>query len=359
MDKLYLGLLSGTSMDGVDAAIVDFSRGCRLAGYHHHDFPPELLQALRELNQSSDHEIDKLGQIDVQLGKLFAEAANTLLSKYNLVAEDIAAIGSHGQNIRHRPNYPTPFTLQIGDPNTIAALTGITTVADFRRKDLALGGDGAPLTPAFHAAFIGTNTRAVLNIGGIANISLINDKVLGFDTGPGNCLMDAWSREKQDKSYDAGGAWASTGSVIPNLLAALLDDPYFARRAPKSTGTEYFNLQWLKPHLKKNYLEADVQATLLELTAKTITQALVTSGFSQRPVYVCGGGVHNSLLMQRLQMLHTGSVLSTAELAIDPDWVEAMAFAWFAKNTLEKRSSNLPCVTGAKRMAILGGIYYP
>ncbi|MBX9706230.1 MAG: anhydro-N-acetylmuramic acid kinase [Gammaproteobacteria bacterium] len=364
--QLFVGLMSGTSMDGVDAVLVDFAKGAQLLAHHSEAISPELTTRVRQLAiPQADNSLDQLGEADTALGQLFARAVEHLLDKAGVTAEQVKAIGSHGQTVRHRPLIEYPFTLQIADPNIIAARTGITTVADFRRKDVALGGQGAPLVPAFHHAFMhdSKTARVILNIGGIANVTLLpadgGTNVTGFDTGPGNCLMDAWMREHNKKNYDAGGKWATSGTVIEPLLKALLADPFFAKAAPKSTGIEYFNLNWLAPHLAdKNYAAEDVQRTLLALTAHSIINTIAQAGCSKHPIYVCGGGVHNLLLMHTLQELHTADVASTAILGIDPDWVEAIAFAWFAKNTLEHKPSNLPAVTGAARAAILGGVYY-
>jgi len=363
MSEFYIGLMSGTSMDGIDAVLVDFSNGVTLLDHHLEKMPESLITTLRRLSVPGDNEIETMGVADVLVGKAFATAVNTLLAKANIESQKIIAIGSHGQTIRHRPRNRVPFTLQIGDPNVIAVETGITTVADFRRKDMALGGDGAPLVPAFHQYIMAKQSPCViLNIGGIANVTLLNNNTaLGFDTGPGNCLMDAWIRLHHDKSHDKNGDWAKTGTVLPELLQRLLHDPYFALKPPKSTGTEYFNLNWIEnftQNLKIPPNPADIQATLLELTAQSITLAIKQCAYDDKPLYVCGGGVHNQGLMQRLSELHNGKIKSTQMLGIDPDWLEAIAFAWFAKNTLAKQSSNLPSVTGATRSAVLGGIYY-
>lgn len=369
MSELYIGLMSGTSMDGIDAALVDFTNGSKLLAHHSEPLPKKLVQILRQLTSPSTNEIDTLGQASTQLGHAFAAAVNNLLKAADVNAQQIIAIGSHGQNIRHRPTLPSPFTLQISDPNIIATETGITTVADFRRKDIALGGHGAPLTPAFHQHFMaGDKSQIILNIGGIANVTLLphtGDRVIGFDTGPGNCLLDAWILKNRAQAFDPQGEWASSGKVLTRLLEILLTDDYFLQKPPKSTGTEYFNLTWLQKTLSlvqilySNIKPEDVQRTLVELTAVSIINAINACQYSDKAIYVCGGGVHNKLLMDRLAALHSGNVASSTELGIDPDWVEAMAFAWFAKNTLAKIPSNLPSVTGASRVAVLGGIYYP
>jgi anhydro-N-acetylmuramic acid kinase len=249
MSELYIGLMSGTSIDSIDAVLVDLSSPTPILLAHHNQrIPTKLQQRLRSLNHPQPNEINIMAQADVQLGKLFAKAVNTLLKQSGYQAQHIIAIGSHGQNIRHNPNSTYPFTLQIADPNTISAETNITTVADFRRKDIALGGGGAPLTPAFHHAFMSVQQPCViLNIGGIANITLLqDDNIMGFDTGPGNCLIDNWFRKFNTGSYDKQGSWASQGHIIESLLKKLLQDKYFHQLPPKCTGTEYFNLSWFR-----------------------------------------------------------------------------------------------------------------
>jgi len=359
MNELYIGLMSGTSIDGIDAALVDLSKPTpKLIASHYEKIPISLKQAIQALCHPGPDEINRMGEMDVLLGKQFATAVNTLLKKHNLNAKHIRAIGSHGQTIRHHP--ARHFTLQIGDPNVIAARTGITTVADFRRKDLALGGQGAPLVPAFHqAVFLKKNkNRIVLNMGGIANVTLFaNGKILGFDTGPGNMLLDLWTEKHLQKPHDDQGTWAKQGVVHTKLLTKMLADTFFKMPAPKSTGREYFNAAWLDNFLIEKISAADVQATLTELTAKSIAAA-IQSYVPRGEIFVCGGGAHNNFLMSRLQhSLPTFSVQTTTQLGIDPDWVEAMAFAWLAKQTLKKKSGNIPEVTGAKTAAILGGIY--
>jgi anhydro-N-acetylmuramic acid kinase len=280
----------------------------------------------------------------------------------------IRAIGSHGQTIRHRPRATRPFTMQIGDPNLIAAGTELTTVADFRRRDLALGGEGAPLAAAFHKWLWldRRENRVVLNIGGIANITILpaaSDAVSGFDTGPGNTLLDAWIDSRRNESFDDGGAWADSGRAIPALLELLLADPYFASQPPKSTGFEYFNLRWLEDAMSRlpqadRPRPEDIQATLVLVTARSVADAVRRHAPSTHRVLVCGGGVHNDSLMRRLQEeLGAIRIESTAHVGLDPDWVEAATFAWLAQRCLNRQPGNLPTVTGAAGFAVLGGIY--
>ncbi|MDZ7661242.1 anhydro-N-acetylmuramic acid kinase [Thiohalophilus sp.] len=366
MTTYYIGLMSGTSMDGIDAALLDFSEHPRLLAHHSQPLPDVLRQQLYQLQTPGQDELTTVMCLDVELGRLFAEAVRALLEKTGLSANQIAGIGSHGQTLRHYPDGPSPSTLQIGDPNLIAELTGITTVADLRRRDMAAGGQGAPLVPAFHAAMFrhtGRN-RAILNIGGIANLTLLpaaaDTPITGFDTGPGNGLMDAWIEQHQQQSYDRDGEWAASGHAHPGLLERLLHDPYFARTPPKSTGREYFNLNWLQAALEPfaDLAPRDVQATLCELSARSIAEALQATLESVEEVLICGGGIHNRTLYQRLEELLTPARLtSTAEAGLDPDWVEAAAFAWLARETLSGQPGNLPSVTGASHPVVLGGIY--
>ncbi len=368
MSELFLGLISGTSMDGVDAAVVAFPergrRGCELVATACHAYASDLGRALeRAVADPASCNLDTLGRLDVQVGGAFAAAALRLLAGAGLEAADIRAIGSHGQTLRHRPDADTPFTLQIGDPNVIVARTGITTVADFRRRDIALGGEAAPLAPAFHGwLFGGGGPSAVVNIGGIANVTVVDGDVrVGFDSGPGNTLMDGWIRHQRGKSWDRDGAFAREGTVSRLLLEACLDDPYFTAPPPKSTGREYFNVNWLDARLEalpEQPPPADVQATLTELTAVTIARAVGEHAQGASQVLVCGGGAHNGVLMGRLAALCApAEVMSTAAAGLDPDWVEAAAFAWLARETLAGRPGNRPRVTGAQSAAILGGIY--
>ncbi len=366
---LFIGLMSGTSMDGIDAVVVDFSNNRpHLLATHLEPIPNRLRQNLRQLAQPGDDGIDQVGAADIEMGCLLAKAVNSLLSSNGISSGDISAIGSHGQTIRHRPDNTPPFTLQIGDPNTIAQLTGITTIADFRGRDMAAGGVGAPLVPAVHVDLFQQrrSTRGVLNIGGIANITLLpaaneGGTVVGYDTGPGNTLMDSWCRQHLNQPYDVHGAWAATGRVIMPLLESMLADPYFKRPPPKSSGPEYFSPDWLQQQierLQQPFTNQDVQATLLELTAQTVSLALQQHTIKIKELLVCGGGVHNSLLMQRLaDLLQPTTVSSTATDGVEPDWLEALAFAWLACRTLNGLTGNLPAVTGAKSAVILGGIY--
>lgn len=366
--QLYIGLMSGTSADAIDAALVDLQSTPQLIAQHTLQLPASIRQQIHALSLPSDNEIDRMGALDINLGKLFAQTSLELLTKSGLSSAQIIAIGSHGQTIRHRPPESTEgtFTLQIGDPNQIAELTGITTVADFRRRDMAAGGQGAPLVPAFHRAIfhVQDKDRVIVNIGGMANITWLPTQghTLGFDTGPGNVLMDTWITEHRGIAYDQDGAWAASGHVCKTLLSELLTTPYFKLQAPKSTGREIFSRAWLDENLRtltSTLASADVQATLLELTAITIADSI--NGLSQSPkeIFICGGGAYNTALMSRMKaLLSKDSVASTALLGVDPQWIEAMAFAWLAQQTINHRTGNLREVTGATREVILGGVYY-
>ncbi len=352
-------------MDGIDAALVSFEdEKIELLTTTSIDIPTSTKSSLTLLLRGENIHLKLLGETDTQMGHLFADAVLDLLKKTTIKSDEIKAIGSHGQTIYHHPHGDNPFTLQIGDPNIIAARTNITTVADFRRRDIALGGQGAPLVPAFHDYLFRdrTNDLCVVNIGGIANITYLpadkSKPIIGFDTGPGNTLLDSWHQKHRNKPIDLNGEWARSGKIIPELLDLLLDDPYFKKTSPKSTGREYFNLHWLDEKLTTLEIKIapeDIQAALTELTAKTIALSITSAS----TIYVCGGGTHNTFLMERLRAHCTHqSVESTAKMGVDPQWMEAMAFAWLAKQTIEKKPGNLPSVTGAKKPSILGGAYY-
>jgi anhydro-N-acetylmuramic acid kinase len=369
-EHLYIGLMSGTSIDAIDSAIVAYKDGTpTLRATREHSIPQKTRSRIAEISASGDDEIERLGRLDRELGILFGDAALALLQEAKVAASDITGIGSHGQTIRHRPpsalaHPDQSFTLQIGDPNTIAERTGITTVADFRRRDIAAGGEGAPLAPGFHAAVFAQHgiNRAIVNIGGIANASILRGTQLlaGYDTGPGNTLLDNWILKQCGTPYDRNGHWAAGGEVSAPLLQMLLGHPYFMQTGPRSTGKEDFNLTWLHKCLTSlpAITPQDIQATLAELTAASIVKGIASSGVEIEEVYVCGGGAHNTDLMRRLSNQLTPTVLdSTAAIGLDPDWVEAVAFAWLARQTLEYLAGNAPVVTGAAGPRILGGIF--
>lgn len=363
--RRYIGTMSGTSLDGLDVVLTALTaNGLVVEAAHTYPFPPQLAAELLSLCSPGDDEITRMLAADIELAHFTAQSIQELLQQQGLGPQDITAIGHHGQTIRHQPLGDHANTLQIGDANAVALLSQITTVADFRRKDMAAGGQGAPLVPAFHQAVFrqADENRVIVNIGGIANITVLNanrDAVVGFDSGPGNVLMDLWYRQHQAGSIDEGGSWAETGQVDTPLLAGMLSDPYFSQPYPKSTGREYFHQNWLNDMLEERDLAvADVQATLCQLTAETILHAIAQTGTECQRILVCGGGVHNLSLMRRLQTL-AGSipVESSGNYGLHPDWVEGACFAWLAKQTIEGRPANLPSVTGASAEVILGAIY--
>ena len=368
MSDLYVGLMSGTSLDGVDAALIR-SRAegpPQILGAVHLDYPAALRALVLQVCQTQAARFTELGRIDIEVARLYARAVQQLLAQTGVPASRVRAIGAHGQTVHHAPLGETPFTLQLGDPNTLAVLTGITVVADFRRRDMALGGQGAPLAPGFHDAVLRHPTRArvVLNSGGIANISVLvpGQPCIGFDTGPANILLDAWIQKQQALTFDRDGVFALSGQVQPALLQAMLGDPYFARPAPKSTGREHFNLAWIERHVAacaRPLAPADVQRTLLELSARSISNAIAQHA-QAGDLLVAGGGALNGALMGRLQALNAGWVVaSTASQGIPPEQMEAVAFAVFAQRTVDGLTGNLPSVTGASRRCVLGAIYPP
>lgn len=361
---LYVGLMSGTSLDGIDAALVEFTPAPQLLGSHFAPYPQSLRDSLLELHLPGDNELDRSARMANELADRYAETTLALLSATGVSPGNIAAIGCHGQTIRHRPD--AGYSIQLCNGARLAERSGITAVIDFRSRDLAAGGQGAPLVPAFHAACFRSESadRAVLNIGGIANLTFLPSAgaVTGFDTGPGNMLLDAWTREQWNEDCDRDGQRASHGIVHEALLDVLLREPYFALRPPKSTGRDTFDLAWVRAHLSSPALGGirpqDVLATLSELTARSVADALEQHCAPARELFVCGGGVHNRDLMRRIaSRVKACKVESTASIGVDPDWVEAIAFAWLARRTLRGETANLPEVTGAAGARILGSIY--
>lgn len=357
----YLGVMSGTSLDGLDIALIEQEQHTRLIATHYVPMPAALHAELLALCSSGPDELARAALAEQRWVELAAQGIQALLAEQQLQPSDVRAIGSHGQTIRHEP--ARGFSIQIGNPALLAELTGISVISDFRRRDIAAGGQGAPLVPAFHEALFATDQRcAVLNVGGFSNLSLLQAErpVHGFDCGPGNVLLDAWIQLQRGERFDRDGAWAASGEIIPELLHALLNDPFFQTRGPKSTGRELFSLEWLQQHLAQlpPYAPADVQATLLEMTAQSIIDSLTAAQQNTETLLVCGGGAHNGALMRRLQsLLPSACVSSTADQGVPPDWVEAMAFAWLAHCCLEQIPANRPSVTGARGLRVLGAIY--
>lgn len=359
--RLVIGLMSGTSLDGVDAALVDFSGAApRILATFWSPYPSEIRKHALQLQASREDEIHRAALLANELAHNYAEAVAHLLARAGIGAAEISAIGCHGQTIRHQP--AAGYSVQLNNPALLAELTGITVVADFRSRDIAAGGQGAPLVPAFHASLFGdaTRHRVILNIGGIANLTDLapGEKVRGFDCGPGNLLLDGWIERNKGMQFDEGGRWAAQGEVLPELLDTLLADDFFRANPPKSCGRDDFNLPWLDARVSGRERPEDVQATLLELTARSASEALARWCGKPDELYVCGGGARNDALMARLQHHATNCrVASTDSLGHDADWIEALAFAWLAWRALNGLPGNLPEVTGARGPRILGAIY--
>jgi len=361
MTKFYIGIMSGTSLDGVDAVLAE-SRDARMLMHANVrlSYPPRLRARLLELHEAGPDELHRAALLANELSVVYAAVVRRLLARGRVGARAVTAIGCHGQTVRHRPR--SGYTLQLINGAKLAELAGIDVICDFRSRDIAAGGEGAPLVPAFHQAMFGSarRGRAIVNVGGIANITSLPSRgpVTGFDCGPGNCLLDAWIGEKRGKAYDAQGAWAAHGRVAARLLARLLAHPYFRRQPPKSTGRDEFDLRWVKRTLTGREQPADVQATLLELTATTIARAVRKHCASAREVLVCGGGARNRALLTRLAALLPGlRVATTTALGVEPEHVEALAFAWLARQAVKRKPGNLPAVTGARGPRVLGAVY--
>lgn len=363
MNELFIGLMSGTSLDGMDAVLVNFgekSQDIKIMGHSFVPYEDKLKMALLRLHSPNTNELEESLVIGNIVSKKANEAIEALLKKTNIASKDIRAIGFHGQTIRHQPQ--KGFTLQIGNPALLAELSNINVIADFRSRDVAACGQGAPLVPAFHQEIFShpTTYRAILNIGGIANVTLLNPKtaVSGFDTGPGNILLDHWSKTHRNQAFDENGAWAKEGKIIETLLGAFFKDAYFEKTAPKSTGRDHFNEAWLNKHLQKSYSTQDIQRTLLELTALSIAKAIDSHAANITEIYLCGGGALNSFLVERLKALMPKIKIQPSDLlGIPTQYVEAAAFAWLAKQMLFSKPGNLPEVTGAKGLRILGALY--
>ena len=368
MSHLFIGLMSGTSLDGIDAVLADFSQQQPvILNSLAFPWPESTRQALFAARRIPDNQLQNLTALSQEAGHVFAHAVNTLLEQAQIPADKIAAIGNHGQTIRHRPDADTPFSLQIGDPLTLAKQTGIAVISDFRSADITAGGQGAPLVPAFHEAVFRTTShyRVIVNIGGIANLTILPDQpqqaVTGFDSGPGNSLMDGWVQRNRGIPFDHGGQFARTGKTHATLLARLLQDDYFSKPPPKSTGFEHFNIDWLTQHLEAMSINseewaADIQSTLCDLTVTSIVRAINQYAVDCDEVYLCGGGAHNTTLFNRIQTLLRVPLASTEKLGLHPDWIEALTFAWLAKQRLDEKPANLPSVTGARERCLLGKI---
>ncbi len=358
---LYVGIMSGTSLDGVDAALVEFADGqAKLRGAYYQAYSQPIKDVLLALHHPPGNELHQAQLVGNELARLYAAATAAVLQVGNTTPDHIRAIGCHGQTIRHCPDQG--YTLQLGNAALLTELTGITVVSDFRSRDIAAGGQGAPLVPAFHDQMLrhpGIH-RAIVNIGGISNLTNLPParSATGFDCGPGNLLMDTWCMQHLGKPYDDNGAWAASGSVLPALLEQMLNEPFFALPPPKSSGRDLFNMEWLRNKLQGSERTENVQATLLELTCRTIAQSIQQYCVGAKEIYLCGGGAHNQILRSRLAVLLSDcAVQTTNALGVDGDYLEAIAFAWLAQQALHGKPANLPLVTGAKHPCILGAVY--
>jgi len=358
---LYIGIMSGTSLDGVDTALCKITKGqCTLQASYEHPFPPDLKDEILATIQNKTS-LQSIGELDVKLGLLFGDAVSVLLEQNKLTSDDIVAVGLHGQTLWHEPLSRYPFSMQLGNANVVVSQTGITTVADFRGADIAHGGEGAPFAPLFHKEVFTQEGRniAVVNIGGMANITTLSKEFAGWDIGCGNVLMDSFIQKIQNKAYDKEGNFAKSGKLNMQLLQNMLKDPYFLKEAPKSTGREYFNLSWLNTYLQnfQDIPSADIQRTLLELTATTIANAVNRLGSDE--LIICGGGAKNSFLMQRLQTLCKAKLSLSEKYGINSDFLEAMIFAWLAYKRIHKEKLLLTPITGSYKALLLGALYEP
>ena len=367
MGELFIGLMSGTSADSVDTVLLSISEEkIKSLRSYSHPIPDKVKISIYESVNSVSLDKNRINKLDMLLGEIFAEAVNEILIQERISSKDIKAIGSHGQTIKHSPNLPTPFSLQIGNAQLLANLTGIRTVSDFRSEDISAGGQGAPITPIFNKhVFASDNKRVIINIGGITNITLLDRKTytIGYDIGPGNCLMDSWARKNGMGNYDEGGKWANSGKVNPSLLTLMLEDNYFKKPNPKSTGPDFFSLKWIEESIDKsgeNLTPEDLQSTLLELTVKSLTEELKDSGITKYDdLFFCGGGIHNEYLMERIEKEIGWKIYTTADIGVDPDYLEATSFAWFSEQRIKGKKFDLSRITGSKREVFLGKITEP
>ena len=366
MAEIYVGLMSGTSVDSVDCATLDLSsEEVRVLSCKNFEIPKDLKKDIIQSSQSEKIEQELIDDLDFRMAEVLVESVKEIISDSNIEVKDIKAIGSHGQTIKHEPRSETPYTLQIGDPQKISNDLNITTVGNYRHDDIEAGGEGAPLTPVFHNTVFGSDRKkkAIVNIGGITNITALNyPELIGFDTGPGNCLMDCWSRIHNVGNYDDRGSWASSGTINQSLLGVMMEDEYFSRKYPKSTGPDYFSHEWIQKNLlklSKEILAEDVQATLAQVTVVSLIESINSLNLSEENIYLCGGGVHNDFLCGEINKQSKKRVSTTFELGIDPDYVEAICFGWLAKQRIENKSFNLSEITGSKGEVYLGRIYKP
>ena len=366
MVDVYIGLMSGTSADSVDCAALDLSsEEIKILGCQNFEIPKDLKEEIIKSSQSEKIDQELINDLNFKMAEVFVDSVKEIMTELNIDSRTVKAIGSHGQTIKHEPKSEIPYTLQIGDPQKISNDLNIITVGNYRDEDIKAGGEGAPLTPIFHEKVFGTDRqrKAIVNIGGITNITALDyPKLIGFDSGPGNCLMDCWSRLHNIGDYDNNGFWASSGSINQSLLEKMMGDEYFLRKYPKSTGPDYFNHEWIKKNLlslSKNIPPEDVQATLLQVTILSLLEAINILKFTNESIYLCGGGVHNEFLYSELKRHTAAKIRTTIDLGIDPDYVEAICFGWLAKQRIENKKFNLNKITGSKGEVYLGKIYKP
>ena len=366
MAEIYVGLMSGTSVDSIDCATLDLSsEEVRVLSCKNFEIPKDLKKDIIQSSQSEKIEQELIDDLDFRMAEVLVKSVKEIISDSNIEVKDIKAIGSHGQTIKHEPRSETPYTLQIGDPQKISNDLNITTVGNYRHDDIEAGGEGAPLTPVFHNTVFGSDgkKKVIVNIGGITNITALNySELIGFDTGPGNCLMDCWNRIHNVGNYDDRGSWASSGTINQSLLGVMMEDEYFSRKYPKSTGPDYFSHEWIQKNLLKLSKEIpaeDVQATLVQVTVVSLIESINSLNLSEENIYLCGGGVHNDFLCGEINKQSKKRVSTTFELGIDPDYVEAICFGWLAKQRIENKSFNLSEITGSKGEVYLGRVYKP
>ena len=366
MANIYIGLMSGTSADSIDCAVLDLSsKKIKVIGCKNFEIPKDLKADIIDSSQSKELEQVLIDDLDFKMAEVLVDCVKEAIADFNINFKDIKAIGSHGQTIKHQPKSKVPFSLQVGDPQKISNDLKIETIGNFRNDDIQSGGEGAPLTPIFHETVFASDKKrkAIVNIGGITNITVLDyPEVIGFDTGPGNCLMDCWSRVNKIGNYDDKGTWAASGMINQSLLEIMMNDSYFSRQYPKSTGPDYFNHEWIKGKLLQSSLEIspqDVQATLLQVTVLSLMNSINSLQLADQNIYLCGGGIHNELLCKEINKNCKTEVKTTAELGIDPDYLEAICFAWLAKQRIDKKSFNLNRITGSRGKVYLGRIYKP
>ena len=364
--EIYIGLMTGTSADSLDCAAVEFSDNeLNIIGLKNYDIPSNIKEEISENTRSKELNETLIKDLDLRLGEFFSDKVEEFIASLSLKKEKIVAIGSHGQTIKHEPNSTPPFSLQIGNPQLISNQLGLQTVSNFRDDDIEKGGQGAPLSPVFHKEVFAEEDkrRLIINIGGITNVSLLSGGELkGFDTGPGNCLLDTWTKKNRKGDYDNKGRWAKSGTVDQDLLNIMTEDNYFSLEPPKSTGPDYFNLTWLQDCLMKLNREvdpSDTQATLVELTASSLSNSLEKLKIVSEKIYICGGGVHNKFLMSRISFLLGEKCYTTAELGLDPDFIEAICFAWLAYKRVNNIKFDMSAITGSNEKVFLGKVYLP